>query len=165
MKKIKIGFSKGHTLFSKLICLLDKSQFSHTFFSFHSNTLDRDIIYQSNLLGVNFINRENFLTHSDILAEIELDITEESYSKIMQFCIDKCGNTMYDFKGLLGKGLVRLGMFVNNPWDDKLKTVDCSELVNAVLAEEGIDTGLDMSIAGPKEIYQYLLDRQAPKAP
>lgn len=159
MRKVKVGFSKGRTLFSSAICAVDKSPFSHTFFSFHSDTFNRDIIYQANFLGVNFINKQSFLQHSDILAEIELEISEESYIKIMQFCIDKTG-THYDFKGLIGKGLVRAGIRKSNPWNDKLKSVDCSELVNAILLENGIDTGLDMSIDGPKAIYDVLIARQ-----
>ena len=160
MKKIRIGFSVGHTLLSKLICTLDKSPFSHTFFLFHSDNLDRDIIYQSNLLGVNFINLGNFLTHSTVLSQVEIELSEETYTKVMQFCIDKTG-TMYDFKGLLGKGLVRLGIVARNPWDDKLKSVDCSELVNAILNEAGIQTGLAPDDISPKRIYQVLMDRQS----
>lgn len=160
MRKLKVGFSKGRTAISKAVCALDQSPFSHTFFSFRSDTYDRDLIYQANFLGVYFVNKTNFELHSDILAEIELEVSDELYAKIMQFCIDKTG-TMYDFKGLLGKGLVRLGILANNPWDDKLRSVDCSELVNAILIEAGIDTGLTTDSVSPKSIYQVLMARQA----
>lgn len=153
--KVKVGFSKGRTLFSKTICLLDNSEFSHTFFLFESETLNRDIIYQSNLLGVNFINRENFKQHSNILYEIEFEISRETYIRLMQFCIDRA-STKYDFKGLLGKALIRLNLINKNPWNDNLKTVDCSEIVDAILKEQGIDTKLDLSVDGPKQIYEFL---------
>ncbi len=155
VRKLKIGFSRGDSVVSTAICFLDKSDFSHTYLSFRSQTLDRDIIYQANFLGVNFINRENFLLHSRVIHEVELEVGDELHRRAMQFCVDKSG-ARYDFKGLLGKALVRLGLRKTNPWDDGLVSVDCTELVEAILVESGMDVPLDPSVSGPKALYEYL---------
>lgn len=159
MKKVTVGFSRGRTIISDIICVLDDSPFSHTYFSFYSESLDRHIIYHANFMGVNFVNKERFEMSSDILEEITLEIDEEIYIRVMQFCIDK-SSIRYDIKGVIGKGLLRLGIMKSNPWNDGLKSVDCSEIVNAILKCKGIEAGFNPATDSPKQIYEFLISLQ-----
>jgi len=159
-KKLIIGFSKSKMIGSKIIRWLEKSSFSHVYLKWHSDSYDRDIIYQASGLAVNFVGAKSFEEHHTVVKELEIEVTDEQFKACMQFCIDKSG-VPYGFKSLVGMGYVKLmgklGKKVNNPFRDGSKCFVCSELVGTILEKDfQIKLDLDLEIDGPEELYNKL---------
>jgi len=162
MKNITIGFSTGHTLFARLIRMFEGNvPYSHVFIKFHSDTFERDIIYQASGLQVNFIGAILFATKVKIIKEFKLEVNDQAYKRIMQFAIDNAG-TPYGYKQLLGMGIVRIAKLFNktikNPFSDGKATYVCSELAGTVLQSFIIkhDIPLNLETSGPKDLYKFL---------
>src|SRR6266853_4349765 len=161
MKNIIIGFSTRNLLGSKLIRWLDNSKFSHVYIKWHSDTYDRDIIYQASGTAINFMSTKIFSKESSIIKEISLTVEDIQFQKCMQFCIDNAG-VPFGFLEILGMGYVKLlnklGIKVLNPWRDGKKTYVCSELIGTILEEDfQIKLGLNLELDGPQELYNKLM--------
>lgn len=160
MKKLIIGFSTKDAFLSGLIRKIENSEFSHVFIKWHSDSYERDIIYQASGFEVNFIGTDLFLKHSKIIKEIQLEISDEEFKSCMQFCIDNSG-IPYGIKQLFGMGYVKLmklfGKNIKNPFRDGKKSYVCSELIGVLLEKElQIKLGLNLEVDGPKELYNKL---------
>lgn len=145
MEKIVIGFSthKKWNLFSETIRLVDKTPYSHTYCVFHSDSLQRDLVYHAAKSFLHFLSLENFLKDNKVLYEFEVSITPEQKVALMQLCVDKAG-LKYGLLAVAGVGLVKLaklfGKDVENPFQDGGKTYYCSELVSCILDQLGLKT-------------------------
>jgi len=162
MKTLIIGFSIGHTVVSKAIKVLDRSRFSHVYIKWHSDSIDRDIIYQASGTMVNFMGVTEFRKHSTPVEEIKLTVTDDQFRRCLQFCIDNAG-VPYGLKQLIGMGYVRVlrlfGVKMKNPLRDGRATYVCSELISSLLADAvDIKVPLDTEIAGPNDLYKFLKD-------
>lgn len=138
MSKVIIGFSRPikFKLHAWLIMKIDNSNFDHAYLRFHSDSLNRDIIYQAIGKGVEFIGNTLFLSINQPIEEYEIDIDDDQRTNLMQFCVDNSGIS-YGLLQVLGAGLVRiLGKIhinINNPFGDGLKTEFCDEIVGRCL--------------------------------
>src|SRR5690349_251313 len=103
MKTIAIGFSrpKKFNILSWLIMKVQRTEYSHVYVRFHSDSLDRDLIYQASGLQVNFVGGTLFKDHHLTVKEFSLSVTDETYKNTLQFAVDKAGMP-YSIKQLFG---------------------------------------------------------------
>jgi hypothetical protein len=134
MASLVVGFSKPNkfTLHGWLIEKIDGSQFDHAYLRFKLDKINRNIICQSIDVGVQLVSEAQFATKSTPVQEYQLDLTDEQFISMFQFCIDNAGK-MYSLLGVIGEGIVRIagkfGKTISNPFDSNEKTYFCSELV------------------------------------
>ena len=162
MKSITIGFSKPQVFkfYAWLIMKCDRATFDHAYLKFHSDSLDRDIIYQAVGKGVQFIGKLQFEKHSKAIEEYRLNIEENNYTTMMRFCVDNAGIS-YGFKEVLGLALVKLcakfGKHIANPFNQGAKEEFCSEIVSRCLNEAKPDEfNIDAENISPKELNTLL---------
>lgn len=155
---INIGFSKPAkpTLHGNLIMFIDNCEFDHAYIRYHSNSLDRDIIYQSIWKGVEFVGNSVFRSLATPVEEYELDITDFQYKSLMQFCIDNSGKS-YDLLGVLGLGLSKIlkkiHININNPVSNGTNLEFCSEIIARCLNQvDSKDFSLDAENVSPKDL-------------
>src|ERR1700677_2160097 len=100
---IIIGFShpKKFSVHGELIEKIDNAPFDHAYLKFYSIQLNRTIIYQSNWRGVAFIGESLFLSSTSPVYEFEVEIIDEKFISLMQFCVDNVGIPYGLFKVLL----------------------------------------------------------------
>jgi len=155
MKKITIGFSRpkgkicpclswGIRLFQGW------TPYSHVYVKFHSNSLDRDVIYQASGLQVNYIGSKLFYKHVHVVDEFSLEISDEDYRKMMQYTVDNAGKP-YSLKSIFAI------LFKIESWCDGDDSFVCSELIGEILRKY-TDVSIDKSSEAltPKDIHRYL---------
>lgn len=156
MTSVRIGFSRPkewHVL-SALIMAVERTDYSHVYVRWHSDKYGRDLIYQASGLKVNFVGLDLFMSMNTIVDEFDFDVSDETYVKMVQFCIDNAGKP-YGGKQLVGMGIKKLGF--ENPFRDGKQTYVCSELGAYIVREfisEGIGTDLDD--IDPLALHEYL---------
>lgn len=167
MKMVIIGFSKPKKfkLHAALIMLLDKANFDHAYLRFRSENLERDIIYQAIGKGVEFRGKTLFEHTTDIVEEYKLNVEDEKYKKLMQFCIDNAG-IPYGFLQILGACIVKffakIGKQIKNPFDNGLNSEFCSEIAARCLnLIEGEEIIKDVESISPKDLQTLLKERGA----
>lgn len=155
MKKIKIGFSKPKNhifpIFSWGIRLFQGwTDYSHVYLKFHSDSLDKDIIYQASGLQVNFVGNELFSKHVHIIKEFEIEIDDNDYINLLQFAVDNAGKP-YSIIDIIA-------ILFNKPkLLDGNKKYICSELIATILAKYYLMTGnKSYGMYTPKDIYNFL---------
>lgn len=163
MKKLIIGFSKPKKfrLFAWLIMKSYGIPYDHVFLKFHSNTYDRDIIYQASKMMINFMGSEVFAKENIIVQEFEIEVSDENWSKLMQFSIDNAGKP-YSLKEILGFTLVKIcswfGKEITNPFKEGTEEYVCSVLADYVLENyTNRDIPGDFENADPKYLHDYLI--------
>lgn len=160
MNAIIIGFSKPRSntaVLAHIIRLVEgKTPYSHVYIKWHSEELNRDLIYEARGGGVNFTNKKTFRGKNIVVKEFKLKITDKQKKEIIQFCIDNA-RTEYGYLQVLGIGLVRLaakfGKKIQNPF--KGGNI-CSELAAKVLQILGKKVTEDLDSVGPRYIYEVL---------
>jgi len=138
MKKIILGFSrpKNPTMFSKAIMWADGTEYSHVYVKWSWDKIERDIIYQASKFAVNFESNVTFDTHAIAVEEYEIEIDDETYKEVMQFCMDN-SNKPYGMKEILGffwmKINEKLGRTIHNPFPGNGDSYICSKIGAAIL--------------------------------
>jgi hypothetical protein len=162
MKKIIIGFSKPNKWkpFAELIKGMLNTNYDHVYIKFHSSSCDRDIIYQASKLMVNFVGVFVFESENIIIKEFEIDISNENYTKLMQFVIDNAGKP-YSFKEIIGLTWVNInrlfGRRVENPYKEGNSAYVCSTIVGYIIENfTSQSILLDSQDMSPKDIYDLL---------
>lgn len=156
MKKVSIGFSRPKTFkpLSWLICKVQGTDYSHAYIKFHSDSLDRDLIYQASGLQVNFVGKTLFEADHIIVREFDIQISDAAHKKALQFAVDKAG-TPYSIKQLLN--ILIYILIKKSPFEDGRSSYVCSELVGQMLKEEfGVEVSKDLDIVTPKDIYEIM---------
>lgn len=161
--QITIGFSRPQAWFvpfSWLIRLVQRTPYSHVYIQFHSSTLDRDIIYQASGKYVNCIGVSRFNTIETITDTFVLDVDQDSYKSMIQYCIDALG-APYDVEGIIGLAPVlfmRLfGKKINNPLDDSSDEF-CSKMIDTLLAKfTYVQIEGEPGVIMPVDIYNKLI--------
>lgn len=164
MKKISIGFSKPKNVFfpvfSYIIRAVYNTEYSHTYIRYHSDDLQRDIIYEAVGKGVRFIGLTNWLKHAEVVDEFSIEIPEEQYDNLMKYCIDEAGLDygLVQCVGILVVELLsKVGVILNkNPFPGHSMDRICSEEVSNVLKSIGIVIKKDRNLISPKDIYEAL---------
>jgi hypothetical protein len=110
MRTIVVGFSrpKKWNLLSWLIMKIQRTNYSHVYVKFYSNSLERELIYQASGLQVNFVGSILFYNHHLAVKEFELDVSDESHINALRFAVDKAG-TPYSIKSLAKYHLKMVG--------------------------------------------------------
>lgn len=164
MENITIGFSKSKkkfALYAWLIMWVEKTDFSHVYIKWHSDSIERDIYYQASGTAVNFMAQHIFEGHHQPVREIKLVVTSEQKNKIIQFAMDNVG-VPYGWKPALGIAFVKLaalfGKKVKNPFADGIGTEFCSELGARILGILGYDLKEDYDSFGPGELYRFMIE-------
>lgn len=143
MSKIIVGFSrhKGFAPLSWLIMLCEGTNFSHAYIKVHSESLDRDLIYQATGSGVHFVGKALFDKTAQVVEEYEIEIPDYNRKKLLQWCVDNAGKP-YGHLQLVGIGLIRLaklfGIRMANPFSNGDQRYVCCELVAAALEHLGL---------------------------
>lgn len=158
MKKITIGFSKSNTLLSKIIRFIEGADASHTYIQWYSDKIGRVMVYEASGTQVNFTNLFQFSKKQIIVKEFNLNISDRTYTKLLQFCIDNA-RTPYGVKQLVGLGWVKLmgkfGIRVGNPFGKG--NYVCSTLVATILTNQlEFVIPIDIRLMSPSDILTYL---------
>lgn len=165
MAKFKVGFSKPTNMTFKWFAWIIMEgygiPYDHVYVRVHSDSLDRDIIYQASGLAVNFMSPTIFSSINTSIAEFDIEISDEKYKAMMQFAIDNAGKA-YGIKEAFGMGIVRIceifGKKIQNPFRDGQQTYVCSELAGYILEEfAGDQIQGDVYDMSPKVVYDYLI--------
>lgn len=162
--KIYIGFSKPKNkkfpIFSWLIRLFERTPYSHVYIRWHSRGAGVDVCYEAAGTQLRFMGPEPFKSNIQPLHEYELEISKELYPKLLTYCMTNAGMD-YGLKQAFGIALVKLFKLKKNPFADGRKSQVCSELVGNILQEVfQLNIGIDMDIAGPKDIDKYLKSKE-----
>lgn len=160
MSKIVIGFSRPKSrwaLIAHLIRLFEgRTPYSHVFISWHSDSIERTMIYEAKGNGVNFTGEQNFKAHNLIVYEYDVEINEKQKKRILQFCVDN-SRTHYGYLQLIGIGLVRfvgmLGLKIVNPFTSGNI---CSEIAAKVLLIVEPSINIPFDIVGPKDVFKIV---------
>lgn len=167
MKNIVIGFSKPKKmkLFAAAIIFLFRTKFDHVYIKFHSDSYEKDLIYQASKMMINFMGIEVFNSENIIVEEFNVEISEENLKKMIQFAIDNAGKG-YSYKEAIGLGLVRIvknvfNKTINNPFKEGTDKYVCSILVSYVLQNftDNTKTLGDFQEMAPLDVYNLLKER------
>lgn len=161
MEQIIVGFSKPKTKFkplSSIIRWFDGSDFSHVYIKFYSSKYDRWLIYQASGIQVHFVEKSRFESKVEIIDEIILDISDETYRTVIQKCIDLAG-AGYGVGQLFGYVIAKVLKLNKNPFN---RGYVCSELVAELLQEICPDIiKTDINLLTPMDIYKLLISHKA----
>jgi len=155
---MRVGFSSSNAIPSKIIRWFTRSKASHSYIRFEVE--GEPILIEANAHGVVCEHYESFKKHNAIVAEFELNITQEQEHAIVAYALKQLLRP-YDFPGLLGFGWVLLnkmiGRKVKQPFVEK-SAYFCSELVIAALQSANFPLShfLDRHITSPEDIIEFL---------
>lgn len=152
--KLIIGFSKPKNkifpFFSWLIRLWDGTPYSHVYIRWNTSKNDK-ICYQASRGMVHFVGEKIFNKTIQPIQEFEFEIDENTYNKMVSFCIQNAG-VSYGVLQILG--IVFGDIFKRNILSSGTNAYVCSELVGIILRDKlliSIDKNLDL--VTPKDIY------------
>jgi hypothetical protein len=160
MKTITIGFSKPKNrllpIGSWLIRLYQKTEYSHVYLEFYSESTNRGLIYEAVGSGIRFIGTKQWELHAQEVKSFTISITNCNYVELMQFCIDNSGNE-YGFLQNIGIFIADLFNLSKNPVS---KGMNCSEVLGKILKLEGYLFDKEDNLLTPKDIELALVNKQ-----
>lgn len=157
MKTVAIGFSRPNKfkILSWLIRKVEKTEYSHVYIKFTSDKYKRNLIYQASGLQVNFVGETVFKDHCEIVKECIIQVSDETYTKMMTFAIDKAGYP-YSLKQLFNIAIYMCtgkARILNSGRESYV----CSELAGEMLKTIlNVPISEDLDIVTPKDIDQAL---------
>jgi hypothetical protein len=155
MRKITIGFSKSKkkcAIGSALIRWYMGTSYSHVYLKFDAKSYNRSLVYEAVGAGVRFVGMNNWAKDHEEVASFEIEISDESYKKIMLFCIDNSG-LKYGYMQNIGILLADIFKLSKNPLTDG---DNCSEAIGEILILEGYKIDKDLNLLTPKDIFLIL---------
>ena len=163
MKKIIIGFSRPKTwkIFAEAIMWLDKSDASHGYIRFHSNSWNTDFIYQSSHQQTNFVGGIYFKDKNIIVEEFVIEVPDEVEAKVGALCVNREGKP-YGIMQCIGIALVAIASMFGktikkNPFANGDEQTICIEEVAMILHEGlGINSPLDMDLSSVKPFREWI---------
>lgn len=156
-----IGFSKPvkKSFHGWLIEKIDDAPFDHAYLRFTLDKIERDIVFQSIAVGVQLISIAEFQNKCSPVEEYELDLSEDQFITMFQFCIDNSGKP-YGILNVIGLGfskiLCKLGIKKVNPFD-RSGNYFCSQVVTQCL--DNIDSAqfnLNADNTSPSDLRNLL---------
>lgn len=157
MRKIIVGFSrstKDFAPFSKAIQWWDGVDYSHTYFQFESQKYDVQMIYQASSTMLNYMSKPVFLLHNEVIREIEIEVTEEQYFKLMKDCMESAG-LEYGLLQVFGIMIAESFSLQYNPFSDEEK-YHCSEWIAEKLEDLGYKFDKELDLVKPIDIFELL---------
>lgn len=155
MDTIIIGFSRaiGFKPLSKLICLFERTNYSHVYIKFSNKHFGDYDIYQASKGFVNHITQEVFLEQNIIIKEYEIPCNNKL--EIIGFVRRKLGKP-YSLRSLFGIFFARFGIKISKLFDGE-KAYICSELGARVLQQCKINNlEVDVDKITPRQLYEIL---------
>ena len=156
MKTITIGFSKPKNkffpVFSWLIRLYQWTPYSHVYLKFRSESLDRNLVYESVFGGVRFVGEKIWKEKAKTTAEFKLDVSDASYTSILQYCVDHAG---MPYAGMQNLGLV-IANLLNLDENPFKSGINCSEAIANILILNGKSIDKCLDLVTPKDIFDIL---------
>lgn len=157
MKTIIVGFShstKAFAPFSLGLRAWDGVPYSHVYFKFHSDKYDVDLIYQASSTMLNYMSEDIFLSFNELVKEIEIQVTDEQYHKLMKKCME-CAGLQYGTLQIVGVLVADVLKIDRNIFSDPEK-YHCSEWVAEELEELGYKFNKPTDLVKPIDIYKVL---------
>lgn len=163
MQTVTIGFSKPKgkkfPIFSWIIRLVDWTPYSHVYLRWDSKYLERTLVYEASGTTVHFVEGSRFDKRIEVVHQYPIEVTDAQKKKMVQKAVD-FSNAPYGIKQVAGIGIVKLarlfGKDIKNPFSDGSATWVCSEIVNDVLKDLGMDVGVHRDNVTPKDIQKFL---------
>lgn len=155
---MRVGFSSGHVLLSKIIKKLTRSKASHSYIVF--TAAGQELVIQANIHGVCCQHYENFKKQTTIVAEYELTMTPEQEQRALQYALMQLLKP-YDFCALIGFGWILInkmfGRKVKQPFRNKAAYY-CSELIITSLqvAPFPLSHMFDREVVSPEDLIEFL---------
>lgn len=159
MKTITIGFSVSnskYSIFSRAICYVQKTPFSHVYTRFNWPAAGADIVYQASGLQVNFESFARFQSHSTPIAEFTFQVSDFTWHRIAAFMLNRLSRP-YSVKSILGLFLKMTGIRKTNIIKDGPDAYVCSELAEDIGTLIGVPFKISSEESGPKEVYEALV--------
>ena len=173
---VSIGFSrrKGFNIISRLISLVEGTEFSHTFVSWKCTNIDRRKVYEAVGSGSRKISNYTFKEKALVTDIFQFEVSCDELFKIDQYTHDEAG-TPYGYKHLLGLFIMRVqGAFyklfgikkkATNPIKDGHYSQICVEAGAYVIElSKKIDIPGDIEDYGLREFYDFV-STQGKKVP
>jgi len=156
MEQITIGFSKPQNrsfpIASWLVRWYQKTEYSHVFLKFSSETLNREIIYEAVGQGIRFVGNNEWKVYAKEIKSYTIDVQRCNYITIMQYCIDHAGME-YGYLQNIGIVLADWLGLKKNPFKSGK---NCSELLADILRVEGYFLDKEVNLITPKDIDELL---------
>lgn len=133
MKTLRIGFStgRGFKVYSLLIRVLTGSRVSHTYQRIEVPEFDSEVIFQASGLKVNYENADIFASHSRVVEEYEVPVSDFYAHLAERMRVTEVGKP-YGILQVVGYMWVlllrRVGLRVKNPLADGNASHVCVEL-------------------------------------
>lgn len=163
MKTIYIGYSrhKGSAIGSDFIRKYLGTPFSHNYFKFKDPQYNDSTVFHAVGRGLSYVSESRFLKTNTIVAEFEVQVSDETYNELLNDCHLNAGIKYGTFQNLgivIVDCLNKLGCHIKkNPLDDG---INCSEWVAYLLEEVyGKWTEIEYNLITPKETYNYLKNK------
>ena len=159
MRKVRFGFSvpKDHPfpIYSIIIKKMDDADFSHVYVRWKPRIIDEFICYEASGTQLKFIGQEVFDERIQPIYEYEIELEQEEFENGLAYCMKNSGKD-YGFKQAFGMFLAKVLKLKKNPFADGRETQVCSEVAGAFLEKTGKSTGLDLDLATPKDIHNFV---------
>jgi hypothetical protein len=155
MKIVTIGFSKSIKPFapgSAAIRWYMGTPYSHVYLKFEAPNLERTLIYEAVGSGVRFIGADRWATHAQEVDSFKLEITDEAYKQIMQYCVDNAG---IDY-GLIQNFGILIASAFNMDKNPSKEGENCSEAIGGMLELIGYIINKDLNLLTPRDIHNIL---------
>jgi hypothetical protein len=137
--RLYIGFSKPKKklfpLFSWLIRLYQRTEYSHVYLKWHSKRFNRWLVYHAAGNSLHFLGEEQARLQLDTVVEYSVELSDDCMFKVVDYCLEKAG-TPYDLKAVFGLGIKLSFGLKSNPFANGTKQMFCSELVVRILQQK-----------------------------
>lgn len=159
--KIMIGFSKhkGFAPMSNLIRMYMGTPFSHTYLKLKLDCFDKPSVFHAVGKGLILLSYDTFLEHNQVVAEFELDISDDLFKEICNTFHNKASSS-YGYLQNLGIILADKFKLNKNPLNDG---INCSEWISYCLEEvypnDWNESKQDFNLITPKQVYNYLVGK------
>ena len=146
MNSVSIGFSRPKTWkpLAWLIMLVEGTEYSHVFVTWHCSNINRRKIFEAVGSGIRILSNVNFKKHAEVVELYSFQVTDDQLLDIEQSAHDMTGRP-YGYKALVGLGIMRTFNFINrlfgikghqhNPFKDGDYSQICVEAAGMVLSK------------------------------
>ena len=157
MKTLTVGFSRSSekiALFSRLIMLVQRTNYSHCYLKYTDQNTNKDMVFQASGLQVNSVGYPFFLSKEVVVKEFQLNISDEAFQNIMGSMQDLLGQP-YSMLQILNTGLYLLTG--KSLLDKYIVGWDCVKIVAMELEKElGYKIPENLDVITPKDLMQFL---------
>jgi len=161
MRVVNIEFTRSTKtlpLFGWAIQAIQRTKYSHVRLAWFGAGGQIPVIYEASGSNLKFIGPIAARYHNQpkIIKSYPFKLNPEQYRALVKLCMENAG-VDYGKKQVIGIGLAYALRLKKNPFADGRRSQVCSEIVGSFLEKIlGWDTGLDLDIAGPREIQETI---------